>query len=76
MKSYRLIDLYADLAAGRGERNYRMKLQNDTVRFEERSEVQKILNALDDYFEQNPEEKNDEALREFYNKLNVLDMCW
>ncbi len=53
-----------------------MRLQNDTVQFEERSEVQKILNALDDYFEQNPEEKNDEALREFYNEMNVLDMCW
>ncbi len=53
-----------------------MKAHNDTVQFEERIEVQIILNAMDIYFEQNRKEKENPVLREFYNKLDMMDMAW
>lgn len=53
-----------------------MKAHNDTVQFEERAEMQIILNALDIYFEQNKKEKENPVLREFYKKLDGMDMTW
>lgn len=53
-----------------------MKVHNDTVQFEERAELQKILNVMDAYFEQNPKEKDNEVLRDFYNKLDMMEMAW
>lgn len=53
-----------------------MKVHNDAVQFEERTEVQIILNVMDVYFEQNQKEKENQVLREFYNKLDRMDMAW
>lgn len=53
-----------------------MKLQNDMIQMEERKEVQDILLALDKYFKQNPAEKKNRTLKELYDKLDRLDMCW
>lgn len=53
-----------------------MKLELDTIKFESRYEVGEILKAVYKYMEQNPKEKKNEVLKEFYHLLDVMEMSW
>lgn len=52
-----------------------MKLELDTIKFENRYEVIEMLKAVEKYMEQNPKEKN-ETVKRFYDLLDVMDMSW
>ena len=53
-----------------------MKQNNDTIKFEYRAEVQELMKVINRYVKQNPEEKKNEILKEFFEKLDDMDMCW
>lgn len=53
-----------------------MKLDMDTIQFEYRAEVQELMNVVGKYVSEHPEEKNNQTLKEFYEKLDVMDMSW
>ena len=53
-----------------------MKLNMDKIQFEQRYEIQELMNVIDKYGKQNPDEKNNKILEEFFNKLDAMDMSW
>lgn len=53
-----------------------MKLNMDKIQFEQRYEIQELMNVIDKYVKQNPDEKNNKILEEFFNKLDAMDMSW
>lgn len=53
-----------------------MVLNLDTIKFEQRSEVQNILIELDKYFDMCPKAKNNKELMDLYKLLDALDMSW
>lgn len=53
-----------------------MKLNMDKIQFEHRYEIQELRNVIDKYVKQNPDEKNNKILEEFFNKLDAMDMSW
>ena len=53
-----------------------MKLNMDKIQFEHRYEIQELMNVIDKYVKQNPDEKNNKILEEFFNKLDAMDMSW
>lgn len=53
-----------------------MKSNMDKIEFESRREVQEIMKVIDKYISQNPSEKDNDILKEFFNLLDVMDMTW
>ena len=53
-----------------------MKRLMDTIQFESRAEVQELMGAIAKYVEQNPKEKDNQILKEFYARLDIMDMEW
>jgi 5-bromo-4-chloroindolyl phosphate hydrolysis protein len=53
-----------------------MKKNMDTIQFESRAELQEIMRAIEEYVKQNPKQKENRTLKEFYNLLDVMEMEW
>lgn len=53
-----------------------MQRELDTIRFEYRYELQELMKVVDRYVKQNPQEKQNETLRRFFDCLDVMDMEW
>lgn len=53
-----------------------MKRDLDTIKFEDRSEIQTLLLAIGKFVNQNPIEKENDILKSFYNNLNIMNMEW
>ncbi len=53
-----------------------MQQNMDTIKFEYRYEVQELLKVIDHYIDQNPKEKNNTILKDFFDKLDVMNMSW
>lgn len=53
-----------------------MKAEMDTIQFESRTEIRALMEVVNQYVKQNPEEKENEILEEFFNCLDVMDMTW
>lgn len=47
-----------------------------SIEFESRREVQEILRVVAEYVKQNPKEKTNRILEQFYGYLDVMDMEW
>jgi len=53
-----------------------MKRDMDKIQFESRRELEAIMDVIAKYTEQNPEEQNNEILKEFYGYLDVMHLSW
>lgn len=53
-----------------------MKSSTSEIVFERRSEVEELMDFVEKYIEQNPEEKNNTVLEEFYRLLDVIGHWW
>lgn len=53
-----------------------MKVEMDTIQFESRTEIRALMETVNQYVKQNPEEKENDILKEFFNCLDVMDMTW
>lgn len=53
-----------------------MKKNMDTIQFESRTEIRKLMEVVDKYVKQNPTEKNNKTLERFFDLLDVMDMEW
>lgn len=53
-----------------------MKRNMGVIQFESRSEIDEVMKAIAEYVKQNPKEKNNEILQEFYYKLKMMHMVW
>ena len=53
-----------------------MKLNMDTIQFEYRQEVQELMKVIDKYVKQNPDEKQNKILEDFFDKLDMMDFTW
>ena len=53
-----------------------MKLKMDTIQFEYRQEVQELMKVIDKYVKQNPDEKQNKILEDFFDKLDMMDFTW
>ena len=51
-----------------------MKRDCDKIIFEDLEELECLLDVLDKYAEQNPEEKNNKVIKRFYDLLDVMEM--
>lgn len=53
-----------------------MKQDMDKIQFEYRYELNDLMEVIDKYVKQNPEEKNNKTLKRFFDLLDVMDMQW
>lgn len=53
-----------------------MERRMDTIKFENRREVQELIKMIDKYMKQNPKEKENKTLERFFDLLDVMDMEW
>lgn len=54
-----------------------MKLEMDTIQFESRTEIGKIINALEEWQEIHSDtDEKAETVQELIDKLDVMSMCW
>lgn len=53
-----------------------MKRDMDTIKFDERYEVEELINVIAKYVNQNPSEKENKTLKRFYDLLDVMEMEW
>ena len=53
-----------------------MKRERDRIQFEYRYEVQELMKVIDTYVKQNPKEKSNKTLEQFFDLLDVMDMEW
>lgn len=53
-----------------------MKREMDKIQFENRSEIENILEAISSYVTENPEEKSNKDLKRLYNLLDLMDIEW
>lgn len=53
-----------------------MKQDMDKIQFEYRYELNDLMEVIDKYVKQNPEEKNNKTLKRFFELLDVMDMQW
>lgn len=53
-----------------------MQREMASIEFEYRAEVQELMNVIDKYVKQNPKEKENKILEQFFNYLDVMDMEW
>lgn len=52
-----------------------MKKGNDTIQFENKSEIVEIRNMIRTYFSEHPNEKKD-ILERFSKLLGIIEMSW
>lgn len=48
----------------------------DTIQFENRTEIRGLMNVIDKYIKQNPKEKKNKTLEQFFNLLDAMEMEW
>jgi hypothetical protein len=53
-----------------------MKNDGAEIEFESKTEVENIMQAIEKYMQQNPEEKENSDLKQLYEYLDVMHMCW
>lgn len=53
-----------------------MKRELDKIQFESRAEIQNLLQVIDQYVQQNPDEKNNKTLERFFDLLDIMEMEW
>lgn len=53
-----------------------MKKNLDTIQFESRAEIRELMKVIDKYVKQNPAEKNNKTLEQFFDLIDVMDMEW
>ena len=53
-----------------------MKIDCDKIIFEDLEEVECLLDVLDKYSEQNPEDTSNKTIKRFYDLLDVMEMSW
>ena len=53
-----------------------MRKELASIEFESRHEVEELMRIVAQYVKDNPKEKNNKVLREFYSHLDVIDMTW
>ena len=53
-----------------------MKKNMDTIQFESRSELEELMKVIDKYIKQNPSEKENKILEQFFSYLDIMDMEW
>lgn len=53
-----------------------MKLEMDTIQFESRTEIGKIINALEEWQDSHSADEKAETVQELIDKLDVMSMCW
>lgn len=53
-----------------------MKQNMDKIQFEYRDELRELMKVIDRYVKQNPSEKQNKTLEQFFHLLDVMDMCW
>lgn len=53
-----------------------MKQKNDTIQFESRAELGELIKMIERYLEAYPEEKDNEFIKDFYGKLDLMEMIW
>lgn len=53
-----------------------MERRMDTIKFENRREVQELIKMIDKYMKQNPKKKENKTLERFFDLLDVMDMEW
>lgn len=53
-----------------------MKKDMDKIQFESRREIEMIMEVIAKYITQNPEEKENTTLKEFYGQLEAMHLSW
>lgn len=53
-----------------------MKKDTDKIQFESRREIETIMDIINRYVEQNPDEQNNETLKKFYGLLDAMHLSW
>lgn len=53
-----------------------MKRELAKIEFESRAEVQELMEVIDKYVKDNPDEKSNKILERFFNLLDVIEMEW
>jgi len=53
-----------------------MQQDMDKIQFEYRIEIRELMTAINNYVKQNPKEKDNKTLEEFFNCLDAMDMMW
>lgn len=53
-----------------------MKRTMDTIKFDYRYEVQELMKMIDKFIKQNPSERNNKVLENFFDLLDAMDLEW
>lgn len=53
-----------------------MKKNMDKIQFESRNEIVNLMEVINKYVEQNPKEKQNKTLEQFFDLLDVMHMEW
>lgn len=53
-----------------------MQRTGDTIQFEHKHEVEELLKIINKYVKQNPKEKQNETLKQFFYLIDDIDMFW
>jgi len=53
-----------------------MQRNLDTIKFENKREIEAIRAALLEYLKRHPSDKNTSSVSELYDKLDVMHMTW
>ena len=53
-----------------------MKQMNDTLQFESRAELQEMMEMVTKYIRAYPADKDNAIVRDFYYKLELMEMTW
>lgn len=53
-----------------------MKRDMDTIKFDNRYEIEELMNVIAKYIKQNPSEKENKTLKCFFDLLDVMEMEW
>lgn len=76
MKPYKS-KLVCRISARRNERkDIFMKRTMATIKFDYRYEVQELMKMIDKFIKQNPSERNNKVLENFFDLLDAMDLEW
>lgn len=53
-----------------------MKQVDDKIEFESKREIEELMKVVDKYVGQNPDEKDNQILKQFFTILDYMDMVW
>lgn len=53
-----------------------MQRTADTIQFEYKEEVEELLKVINKYVKQNPKEKQNKILKDFFYLIDDIDMWW